>query len=167
MPVTYCCAYTYPDSVSRNCQIGVEQHLNDKVDEEDVGRVRGGRERSIMEMRYFIENTVRNGSGQLGERTVENKELRMAPTELERLLGTLLDLRGNRCALTGIRFHFAGPDADKYLRPSVDRIDSSGHYERGNLQIVCEFVNAWKGDSENEEFKRLLMLVRGEGSLRT
>ena len=46
------------------------------------------------------------------------------------------------------------------LRPSVDRIDSNGHYEHGNLQIVCQFVNFWKADSNNEEFKRLLMLVR-------
>ena len=145
----------------------LERQLNDEVDEEGVGRIRGGRERSIMEMRHFIETTVRNGSGHLAERNAEARKLRMSPNELERFLGSLLDLQGNRCALTGIRFHFAGPDADKHLRPSVDRIDSSGHYERGNLQIVCEFVNAWKGDSENEEFKRLLMLVRGEGGLRT
>ena len=63
---------------------------------------------------------------------------------------------------TGVEFHFAGPDTDKNLRASVDRIDSNGHYEHGNLQVVCQFVNFWKGDSDNEEFKRLLMLVRGE-----
>jgi hypothetical protein len=50
---------------------------------------------------------------------------------------------------------------DKNLLPSVDRKDSNGHYEVGNLQIVCQFINFWKGDSDNEEFKRLLMLVRG------
>ena len=33
--------------------------------------------------------------------------------------------------------------------------------EAGNLQIVCQFINFWKSDSDNEEFKRLLMLVRG------
>ena len=112
-------------------------------------------------MRHSVENTVRNANGQLGERTVKNKELRMTPAALEKLLGSLLDLQGNRCALTGIPLHFAEPDADKNLRPSVDRIDSNGHYEYGNLQIVCQFVNFWKGDSDNEEFKRLLMLVRG------
>ena len=127
----------------------------------DAGRVLGGREKSIIEMRHSVENTVRNANGQLGERTVKNKELRMTPAALEKLLGSLLDLQGNRCALTGIPLHFAEPDADKNLRPSVDRIDSNGHYEYGNLQIVCQFVNFWKGDSDNEEFKRLLMLVRG------
>ena len=93
----------------------------------------------------------------------------MTSTELEKLLGSLLDLQGDRCALTGIRFRFAGPDADlnTNLRPSVDRIDSNGHYEHGNLQIVCRFVNFWKGDSDNEEFKQLLMLVRGEDGIPT
>jgi len=128
----------------------------------DAGRVLGGREKSIIAMRYSVENTVRNSSGQIIERTVKNKDLRMTPAELEKLLSSLLDLQGNRCALTGVPFHFLGPDADKNLLPSVDRIDSNGHYEAGNLQIVCQFINFWKSDSDNEEFKRLLMLVRGE-----
>jgi hypothetical protein len=57
-----------------------------------------------------------------------------------------------------LQFH--GPDAEKNLLPSLDRIDSDGHYEEGNLQVVCQFINFWKGASDNEEFKRLLMLVR-------
>ena len=40
------------------------------------------------------------------------------------------------------------------------RIDSSKHYEVGNLQIACKFVNKWKGAMKNEEFKRLLTLLR-------
>jgi hypothetical protein len=27
--------------------------------------------------------------------------------------------------------------------------------------VVCQFINFWKGDSDNAEFQRLLMLVRG------
>ncbi len=127
----------------------------------DAGRVLGGREKSVIAMRYSVESTVRNANGQLVERTVKNKELRMTSVELEKLLTSLLDLQGNRCALTGIAFHFLGPEADKNLLPSVDRIDSNGHYEAGNRQIVCQFINFWKSDSDNEEFKRLLMLVRG------
>ena len=133
-----------------------------KKDGKDPGRVLGGRETSIIEMRHSVEHIVRNANGQLEQRTVKNKELRMTSADLEKLLGSLLDLQGDRCALTGIRFHFAGPDADLNLRPSVDRIDSNGHYEHGNLQIVCRFVNFWKSDTDNEEFKQLLMLVRGE-----
>jgi hypothetical protein len=127
----------------------------------DEGRILGGREKSIIVMRYSVENTARNANGQTVLCTVKNKELRMNSLELEKLLGSLLDIQGNRCALTGIPFQFHDPGSDKNLRPSVDPINSSGHYEDGNLQIVCQFINFWKSDTDNEEFKRLLMLVRG------
>ena len=128
----------------------------------DEGRVLGGREKSVVTMRYAVEDTVRNARGQTVERKVKNKELRMNAAALERLLASLLDLQCNCCALTGIPFHFHGPGTDSNLLPSVDRIDSDGHYETGNIQIVCRFVNFWKSDTDDEEFRRLLMLVRGE-----
>lgn len=127
-----------------------------------TGHVIGGRQKSIIAMRYSVEDTVKNSNGQKVERIVKNKELRMAPSALEELISALLDLQGNRCALTGIPLQFHGDGADPNLLPSVDRIDSNGHYEAGNLQIVCRFINFWKSDSENDEFRRLLMLVRGE-----
>lgn len=127
----------------------------------DAGRILGAREKSIVAMRYSVENTVANSNGQIVQRTVKNKELRMTSEELERLLRSLLDRQVDRCALTGIPFQFLAPDADKNLLPSLDRIDSSGHYELGNLQIVCQFVNFWKGSSDDAEFRRLLMLVKG------
>ncbi|WP_206664656.1 hypothetical protein [Dankookia rubra] len=127
----------------------------------DAGRVLGGRDRSIIEMRLSIENTTRNSNGQIVERTLKNKDLRMSADELDRLLRSLMTVQQDRCALTGIPFHFHGPDADKNLLPSPDRIDSDGHYEAGNVQIVCRFINQWKGPSDNEEFRRLLTLVRG------
>lgn len=127
----------------------------------DAGRVLGGRDKWIIAARYSVEHTTRNSNGQTVTRTVKNKELRMTSTQFEKLLATRLDLQNNRCALTGIPFDF-GPEGDKNLRPSVDRIDSNGHYEVGNVQVVCQFINFWKGDSEDEEFRRLLMLVKGD-----
>ncbi len=140
----------------------VEGTLERAPGRRDEGRVLGGREKSVVAMRYAVEDTVRNARGQTVERRVKNKELRMNAAALERLLASLLDLQGNRCALTGIPLHFHGPGADSNLLPSVDRIDSDGHYETGNIQIVCRFVNFWKSDTDDEEFRRLLMLVRGE-----
>ncbi len=84
----------------------------------------------------------------------------MNPPVLESLIADLLDVQENRCALTGIPFQYRGSDVDRNLLPSLDRIDSNGHYEIGNLQVVCQFINFWKSDSDNEDFKRLLMLVR-------
>lgn len=126
----------------------------------DAGRVIGGKEKSIIAMRFSIEETVRRSNGQIVERRLKNKESGLSGQELEDLLAELLNLQGNRCALTGIPFHFHGPAADSNLLPSPDRIDSNGHYVRGNIQIVCRFINFWKGASDNEEFKELLMLVR-------
>ena len=127
----------------------------------DEGRVLGGREKSVIAMRYSVKGTVLNSRGQTVERRVKNKELHMTDAALEKLIVSLLDLQGDRCALTGIPFHFHREGADPNLRPSLDRIDSDGHYETGNLQIVCRFINFWKGDTDDEEFRRLLMLVRG------
>lgn len=45
---------------------------------------------------------------------------------------------------------------------SLDRIDSSGHYSIGNLQVVCRFLNRWKNDGNDTEFRRLLALLRSE-----
>lgn len=126
----------------------------------DAGRVIGGQEKSVIAMRLSIEDTVKKSNGQTVERTIKNKEFGHTAQELEALLAEMLELQGNRCALTGIPFHFHGPNADSNLLPSSDRIDSHGHYVRGNIQIVCRFVNFWKGASDNEEFKELLMLVR-------
>lgn len=127
----------------------------------DEGRVLGGREKSIIAMRLSVENTVKNSNGQIVQRVLKNKELRMTRDELEAQIASLLDIQGDRCALTGIPFQFHSPECDKNLLPSLDRKDSAGHYEIGNLQVVCQFVNFWKNDSDNDEFKRLLMLVRG------
>jgi hypothetical protein len=129
------------------------------------GRVLGAREKSIIAMRLSVENTVKGSNGQVVERKVKNKELRMSRDELEATIARLLELQGDRCALTGIQLQFHGDNADKNLLPSLDRIDSNGHYEDKNLQVVCQFINFWKGDSDNEAFSDLLMLVRNQEDL--
>lgn len=43
---------------------------------------------------------------------------------------------------------------------SLDRIDSNGHYMLGNLQIVCRFANRWKSDGDNDNFMRLIRLLK-------
>lgn len=140
----------------------LEGELVPKPGSSGPGHVIGGKQKSIIAMRYSVEDTVKKSNGQRVERTVKNKELRMAPTQLEDHIAALLELQGDKCALTGISLQFAGEGADPNLSPSVDRIDSEGHYEVGNLQIVCRFINFWKSDTDNEEFSRLLMMVRGE-----
>jgi hypothetical protein len=125
------------------------------------GRSVGGWERSIIEMRTSILNTVRNSNGQIVERVLKDKQLLMDPAKLDELIRSRLELQQGKCNLTGLTLHAYGPDADPNLLPSADRIDSSLHYESKNIQVVCRFINFWKGKSDNAEFQRLLTLVRG------
>lgn len=134
--------------------------LTPAADKPSAGRVIGGREKSIITLRHSIEQTAKTSKGQLVERIVKRKDLLMSGKDLEAHIEALLDLQQNRCALTGVPFQFHGRHVDKNLLPSPDRIDSSGHYEIGNIQIVCQFVNFWKGSSDNDEFRRLLLLVQ-------
>ncbi len=50
------------------------------------------------------------------------------------------------------------------LLPSLDRIDSDGHYVPGKLHIVCRFINRWKSDGDDKNFRRLLSVLRGRMS---
>jgi hypothetical protein len=136
--------------------------LDAKSGSTDAGRVVAGREKSIVDMAYSVKTIVKNSSGQTVERTVKDKQLRMTDMQLEAYITELLDLQEDRCALTGLPLQYKGYETDRNFLPSLDRIDSDGHYELGNLQVVCRFINFWKSDGDNEEFKRLLMAVRGE-----
>lgn len=116
---------------------------------------------SIRMMASSVHKTVRRADGRVEVKRLKNKDLHMTPAELETLLLNLLTERNGSCALTGLPFHFpttAGSNPNFY--PSLDRIDSGGHYEEGNLQIVCRFANFWKSSSDDNEFRDLLNLIR-------
>jgi hypothetical protein len=140
-----------------------EGSLAGKTKNKSAGRVLGGRERSIADLKYSIIQTAQQARGQIVQRTtqIRLKNLDLDGYALEQHIRELMDLQEDRCALTGIPFQFKDENADPHLLPSPDRIDSEGHYQIGNIQIVCQFVNFWKRASPNEEFIRLLTLVRG------
>ncbi len=123
-------------------------------------RVLGARDRSIADMKHSVGKTVFNSNGQTVERKVKNKELRMKDYELEKLLRQLLDVQEDRCAITGLPFQYNGAHSDANMLPSLDRIDSDGHYEPDNLQVVCRFINFWKQASDDQEFRRLIQIVQ-------
>ena len=61
-----------------------------------------------------------------------------------------------RCALTGLPFGYSGEGDDIQMRPSLDRIDSDGHYAPQNVLIVVRFTNWWKSANANPLARRLL-----------
>ncbi|KQP24017.1 hypothetical protein ASF27_12780 [Methylobacterium sp. Leaf102] len=120
----------------------------------------GGEDIAIRNMIDSIANTVKHANGQKVEVTKKLKELGLSRDELAAHLRELMNLQQGKCALTGITIDLRKEGFDRALRASPDRKNSDGHYELGNIQIVCAFVNGWKGAMPDEEFRRLLELVR-------
>lgn len=93
--------------------------------------------------------------------TVKNKDLRFGDQlAFEHFLVALIDAQEGRCAITDLPLQFDGEHTDLEFLCSLDRIDSDRDYEDGNLQVVCRFVNRWKGADNDTEFRRLIDAVR-------
>ncbi|WP_216601137.1 hypothetical protein [Ruegeria sp. HKCCD6604] len=131
-----------------------------KLERQNTGHIKDARFKAVWSMANQAEQTAKQSYGQTVERNVKNKDLRFAKEALIAHLNELLDETGDRCAVTGLTLQFEG--LDNQLRPSLDRIDSGGHYEVGNLQVVARFINFWKRDTADIEFRRLIAMVRGE-----
>lgn len=105
--------------------------------------------------------TTAAANGQTTERTTKIKNMGFSSKdELQQYLTAMLKFQEGVCALTGLQLNLDQQDGDSQLRASLDRIDSNGHYEQGNLQIVCRFVNRWKGADADPEFRRLLDVLK-------
>jgi hypothetical protein len=73
----------------------------------------------------------------------------------------LIRKQSGLCNLTKLPLQMPDTAEDEQMIASLDRIDSNGHYIAGNLQVVCRFVNRWKSDQPDAEFRRLLRCVQG------
>ena len=118
---------------------------------------------SAVNLAATARQTAAGSNGQEVVRTVKNKEVHFRAGELEAYIEALIVEQKGRCALTGLAMQQFGRETDRELLCSLDRKDSDGHYERENLQVVCRFVNRWKSDSKDDEFRRLIGLVRAGG----
>jgi hypothetical protein len=74
-----------------------------------------------------------------------------------RFLADLYARQSGRCALSGVKLvHQIG----KLNAISIDRIDNGIGYVRGNIQLVCQFVNLGKYSGTNEAAKEFLAGLR-------
>jgi hypothetical protein len=119
-----------------------------------------GRQKAVIRMVQTAIDTVAGANGQQALHTVKNKELLFSRPAFESYVLKLVDDQDGVCAITGLQLQFDGEHNDKELLCSLDRIDSSGPYAEGNLQVICRFVNRWKSDQADSEFRRLLKLTR-------
>ena len=116
------------------------------------------KEKCIIDMKYSVITTTKNANGQITQTIMKAKELQMTEHALEAHIRELLVHQNDRCAITDLPIRYEGDDLQ--MRPSIDRIDSDGHYSNGNVQVVCRFVNFWKQAMPDDEFRRLLNIVR-------
>jgi hypothetical protein len=123
------------------------------------------RQKSVWEMANTARATATQANGQQVLRTIKNKEVRFNDPAFEQYIDALIASQDGLCALTDIKLQFRGDHEDEELLCSLDRIDSDGHYEEGNLQIVCRFANRWKSDRKDEEFRRLIGVVRSSAAI--
>lgn len=125
-------------------------------------KVYGGMEKAIWRMAETAFNTVAQSNGQQILKNVKNKDCTFgSKTEMEAYIRDLLIMQEHQCAITGLALNYEDPNEDPEMRPSLDRIDSSGHYAEGNLQVVCRFINRWKGADDDAGFKRLIGMLMG------
>jgi hypothetical protein len=118
------------------------------------------REIAAAVMANGILSTVSQANGQMAERQVKEKNTDLSRVELEALLLRLMGEQEDRCALTGLPLGYAGDCGDPQMCASPDRIDSKGHYTADNIQLVCWFINRWKGADDNQLALRLIGALR-------
>jgi len=124
--------------------------------------VYGATWRAAYRMVMTAMSTAAQANGQTVMRTVKNKDNGfISESEFLAYVEALLVSQENLCAITSLPLQLDGAETDREMLPSLDRIDSDGHYEAGNLQVVCAFVNRWKSDGSDPEFRRLVRLLQG------
>jgi hypothetical protein len=75
---------------------------------------------------------------------------------------SLLVEQNHKCALTGVDISFADTSKEHNTgktTASLDRIDSSKGYIKGNIQWVHKIINMMKRSSSQDEFKLWCRLV--------
>lgn len=117
-------------------------------------------DKSVLSMVQTAKYTTSVSNEQMAIKFVKNKDLLLSDGDLERLIRELIEMQDQLCALSGLPLQFLGTETDKQMLASLDRIDSNGHYAKGNLQVVCRFINKWKSDMPDPEFRRLMDCVQ-------
>lgn len=114
-------------------------------------------EQAVGRMVNMAQQTTVQSNGQSALKTIKNKDNEFASQEeFARHVLALIEQRDGCCAISGLPLQPDGQCDDVEMLASLDRIDSNGHYKPGNLQVVCRFINRWKGAEENGLFVRLI-----------
>lgn len=119
--------------------------------------------RKMIDLANAIFYRVATANGQKVERVVKNKNLFGFSSEesFYTFLNELWERQKGRCKLTDLPMVLSVPKGEPNdLIVSVDRIDSDAQYSPENLQLTCWFANRWKGTTPNDQFIKLLGIIR-------
>jgi hypothetical protein len=108
------------------------------------------------------QQTTAFSNGQTVPQTVKNKNNAFdSEDEFVGYVRSLIEKQEGLCAISGLPLQsdITGHGDDE-MKASLDRIDSNGHYEVGNLQVVCRFINRWKSSDKNSQFMELIQILR-------
>ena len=110
----------------------------------------------------MAQQTSAFSNGQLVPQTIKNKNNAFkSEDEFVSFVRSLIEKQEGRCAISSLPLQSdIDEHVDDEMRASLDRIDSDGHYEAGNLQVVCRFINRWKSSDKNDQFKELINILR-------
>lgn len=118
------------------------------------------KELSAARMTQTMFETVAAATGETKLTRIKVKETTLGQQDCEALLLLKMGEQEDRCAITGLPLGYDRECDDKEMLVSLDRIDSSGHYTPDNVQLVCRFVNRWKGADDDGLFRRLMCTLR-------
>lgn len=125
------------------------------------GKIYSAKERAAFRLARTMIGTVESANGQTVIRNTKIKNTNLTQAECELLIRCMFDEQEGRCALTGLEMQLDGEEDDKQMLVSLDRKDSSAHYTPDNIQLVCRFANFWKNTQSDDEFRRLILIVKG------
>lgn len=117
-------------------------------------------DRSLDRMVNSVNSTVKASGKKKKVKKSKRKKLKMTKNELRKLLKEMIKEQEYVCKLTGLQLDVLRSEFETDYMPSLDRIDSDGHYSPENLQIVCWFANRWKRDDCNDRFLELISVLK-------
>jgi hypothetical protein len=126
----------------------------------DAGRTLSDWEASAVDIIYAAKQASKDGGKEVISKKKEKPFGFSSDEELRLHILELHSIQDGLCELTGMPYTTRIGKSRGDMMMSLDRVDSSLGYVRGNLQLTCWFANRWKGASDNGGFIQLINMIR-------
>ena len=107
------------------------------------------RARTVYKHKYSVDFVNRSPRNYIN--TLLSHKHRRDNLDIDYMMG-IYDAQHGRCALSGRKMTYLRGHGKVPTNISIDRIDSSKGYVKGNVQLVCCVVNMIKNEWEQDDF---------------